>query len=85
MRVEAEGGVTLGLVKDELEKTLRNFRIKDCLYPVQQRKRKLNVQEFVKGWGKREFVVYITKPEEDARMQTKIPEEVEEGDIHVSG
>lgn len=48
VRVDAQSGVTLGMVKNELEKAMEKFRIKDCRHLAQRRKKKLGKQEYVK-------------------------------------
>lgn len=60
--VHATNGITLGLVRDRVEERLRNIRVKDRRHPVQKRKTgPLTEKDFVKGWGKKEHVMFIVK------------------------
>lgn len=64
--VHAESGVTLGLLYDRLEETLRKFRMKDGRHRAQKRKDgPLVEKDCVRGWGKKEHVMFLVKAPED--------------------
>jgi hypothetical protein len=67
VNVHAGGGITLGLLCDRLEETLRKFRMKDGRHRAQKKKDgPLREKDFVKGWGKKEHVMFLVQPEGEA-------------------
>jgi hypothetical protein len=65
--IHSEHGVTLGLLHETVEGTLRTFRMKDGRPRAQQRKEgPLKEDDYVKGWGKKERIMFLVQPKEDA-------------------
>ena len=66
VNIHSENGVTLGLLRGRVEDTLKEFRMKDGRHRAQIRKEgPLEEKDFVKGWGKKEQVMFLVQPEED--------------------
>lgn len=66
VNVHAERGVTLGLLCDRVEETLKKFSMKDGRHRAEKRKNgPLQEKDYVKGWGKKENVMFLTQPTED--------------------
>lgn len=66
VNVHAEHGITLGLLRDRVEETLKKFRMKDCRHPVQKKKTgPLSEKDFAKSWGKQENVMFLVKDVKD--------------------
>lgn len=67
VNIHSEHGVTLGLLHETVEGTLRTFRMKDGRPRAQQRKEgPLKEDDYVKGWGKKERIMFLVQPKEDA-------------------
>lgn len=67
VNVHAEHGVTLGLLRDRVEETLKKFRMKDGRHRAEKRKNgPLQEKDYVKGWGKKENVMFLIQPTEGA-------------------
>lgn len=66
VNIHSENGVTLGILRGRVEDTLKEFRMKDGRHRAQIRKEgPLKEKDFVKGWGKKEQVMFLVQPEED--------------------
>lgn len=60
VNVLAEHGVTLGVLRDRVEETLKKFRMKDGRHRAEKRKNgPLQEKDYVKGWGKKERVMFL--------------------------
>jgi len=66
INIHSEHGVTLGLLYDTVEGTLKKFRMVDERCRAQKRKEgPLKEKDYVKGWGNKERVMFLVQPKED--------------------
>lgn len=65
--IHSEHGVTLGLLRNSVEDTLKEFRMRDGRQLAQKRKDgPLKEDDFVRGWGETQRVMFLVQPGEDA-------------------
>lgn len=67
LNIRSEHGVTLGLLHDNVEATLEKFRMGDGRNRAQQRKEgPLKEEDYVKGWGTKEQVMFVVQTKKKA-------------------
>lgn len=63
VNVHSEHGITLGMLRDKVEETLKKFRMKDGRSLSQKRKNgPLREEDFVRGWGNVAQVMFLVQP-----------------------
>lgn len=67
VNIHSEHGVTLGLLRNRVEDTLKEFLMRDGRYLGQQRRDgPLKEDDFAKGWGEKQQAMFLVQPEQDA-------------------
>jgi hypothetical protein len=62
VHIHAEHGVTLGLLREKLDETLRECRIRDDRLPIRKvEDGPLQEKDFVTAWGKKEHAMFLVQ------------------------